>query len=112
MRVMVISMLAMRQSAYSTLLTPKKLCVNCKHFIANNRECAIFGTTDLVNGKIDYKYASYSRTNEDKCGEKALYYEENKYKFVTVPYYFCKAWWPIILLLVSYSAILYTNFKN
>jgi len=96
----------------STLLTPKKLCINCKHFIANKEECAIFGDTNLVTGKIDYKYASSCRTNEGKCGEKALYYEENNYKFVTVPYYFCKVWWPIILVVTIYSTIFYVSINK
>lgn len=94
-------------TANSTRLTPKKLCANCKHFIANKQECAIFGNTDLVTGKIDYKYASSCRNDEKKCGEKAIYYEENNYKLFTVPYYFCKDWWPLFLFLSLYSTFIF-----
>jgi Pyruvate/2-oxoacid:ferredoxin oxidoreductase delta subunit len=105
MKLTLISMLAMKQSAYSTLLTPKKLCINCKHFIADKNECAIFGDTDLVSGKIDYKYAKSCRNDDKKCGETAIYYEENNYKFITVPYYFWKEWWPITSVVILVSAL-------
>lgn len=91
----------------ATRLTTKKLCINCKHFIVNKRECAIFGDTDLITGKIDYTYARSCRTDKDKCGEEATFYEENKYKFFTVPYYFYKDWWPIIYLGMGYSIVIY-----
>jgi len=93
----------------STLLTPKKLCINCKHFIADRKECAIFGETDLVTGKIDYSYAKSARSDDKKCGENAFYFEENKYKFITIPYYFSKTWWPIY---ISFLTILLSVFVN
>jgi len=37
--------------ARSKLITPKKLCIDCKHFIAHKHECSLFGETDLVEGK-------------------------------------------------------------
>jgi len=95
----------------STLLTPKKLCINCKHFLQDKRECAIFGDTDLITGKMDYKYASSCRNDEKKCGEEATYYEENNYKFITVPYYFYRNWWPVIYVGMIYSIILYYGYK-
>lgn len=101
--------LAILLFANSTLLTPKKLCINCKHFIADRRECAIFGETDLVTGKIDYSYASSTRSNDKKCGENAFYFEENKYKFITIPYYFSKTWWPIY---ISFGIIFLSVFVN
>lgn len=92
--------------ANSTLLTPKKLCINCRHFIADKMECATFGDIDLVSGKIDYKYASSCRYDKDRCGEEAKYYEENKYKAFTTAYYFCKDWWPIGFVVATYSTII------
>uniref|UniRef100_A0A6C0JE98 Uncharacterized protein n=1 Tax=viral metagenome TaxID=1070528 RepID=A0A6C0JE98_9ZZZZ len=94
-------------AANSTRLTQKKLCVNCKHFIQDKRKCAIFGETDLITGKIDYEYASYCRKHEGNCGDKAIYYEENKHKHFTIPYYFYKEWWPVIYLGMIYSILLF-----
>lgn len=89
----------------ASLLTPKKLCVNCKHFIADTKTCAIFGETDLVTGSIDYDRASTSRLNEQKCGENATYFVENQYKALTVPYYFLKEYWmfsPVFLIIITW----------
>lgn len=86
----------------STLLDKNyKLCKNCKYFI-NNRECQIFGNIDLVNGKLDYDLAKSVRNNENKCGSNAIYYEENKLKFITIPYYFIKNYWPVVFTLITY----------
>jgi hypothetical protein len=70
------------------LLTPKKICKDCKFFIANKNECALFGETNLVTGKQSYEYASSVRRDKEKCGDAANYFEENTMKIVTVPYYF------------------------
>lgn len=96
-------MILLRSS--STLITPKKLCINCKHFIGNNRECAIFGDTNLVNGKNDYVYASSARNDEKKCGKEAHYFEENNMKMITIPYYFLLDYWPLSVLFFLYSGI-------
>lgn len=71
---------------YSVRLTQKTLCRDCKHFIGNSKKCAIFGEPDLVNGKPDHEYASISRRKE--CGEDAIYFEENKMKFITGLFFF------------------------
>jgi hypothetical protein len=92
--------------ARSKLITQKKLCIDCKHFIAHKRECALFGETDVVEGKNDYIRASSARRDEDKCGEEATHFKENKIKFVTVPYYFLLENWPMVIVL-SYFAILF-----
>jgi len=58
-------------------------------------------------------YASSARKNEDKCGEKALYFEENTNKIVTVPYYFilnvAKYWMliPVLVFFVIYIDLIY-----
>jgi hypothetical protein len=95
----------------STLITPKKLCINCKHFIANKRECAVFGETDLVEGKNDYIYASSARRDEKKCGEEAVYFEENDKKFITVPYYFLLDKWAIVILLWFYCSFMWLCYR-
>jgi hypothetical protein len=99
--------------SYSTLITPKKLCINCKYYISNKRECALFGETNLVNGENSYSYAISARNNDKKCGEEAKYFVENEYKFLTVPYYFFKDSWPLISFISIYSAfIIYANIQN
>jgi len=104
--------LAMLLFANSTLLTPKKLCINCKHFIADRKECAIFGETDLVTGEIDYSFASSARSNDKKCGEDAMYFVENEYKFITIPYYFSKTWWPIYISLIIIFLSIFLNYTG
>lgn len=82
----------------SNRLIQTKLCKDCKHFIANKEKCALFGDIDFVNGSHDYNYASSVRKNKDKCGENAVYFEENTNKIVTVPYYFilnAATYWPL-----------------
>jgi hypothetical protein len=100
-------------SAETNRIIPRKLCKNCKYFIAHKKECAIFGDTDLINGKHDYNYAKTVRNNEDKCGADAKYFEENTNKIITVPYYFILnilPYWPVtpvIVLLFIYIDGLY-----
>lgn len=91
----------------ATLITPKKLCKDCKFFIANEKRCMKFGDTDLVTGEIDYKYAANIRDNKDKCGEDAKYFEENTIKFLTVPYYFTLAYWYWYPVFFIYGAWIY-----
>jgi hypothetical protein len=70
------------------LITPKKLCKDCKFFIANEKRCMKFGHTNIVTGEIKHLYAANVRDDKNKCGEDAKYFEENNLKFLTVPYYF------------------------
>uniref|UniRef100_A0A6C0B7N1 Uncharacterized protein n=1 Tax=viral metagenome TaxID=1070528 RepID=A0A6C0B7N1_9ZZZZ len=121
MRVSLILLSAFQTNALSNRLVPRKLCRDCKHFIAHKEKCAIFGDTDFVNGSHDYNYAKSTRKNEDKCGEEAKYFEENTNKIVTVPYYFilnaAATYWPLtplLVLLVIYASSLYklTNPTN
>lgn len=97
----------------STRILPRKLCKDCKFFIAHKEECALFGDTDLVNGKYDYNYAKNARNNNDKCGEEANFFEENNNKIMTVPYYFIlntATYWPltpVIALFFIYINALY-----
>lgn len=66
----------------------KPICANCKFFISNKNECRKFGDIDIITGKYSYEKASRVRNDEDKCGEYAIFFETNYFKFVTIPYYF------------------------
>jgi len=94
-------------SLRSSLLTHKKLCINCKHFIPDRRECVIFGKTELVSGEIDYDYASSARNDDEKCGTAGKYYIEEDNKLVKSSFYFVKEWWVLspFLFYILFSLI-------
>ena len=90
--------------------TVPKLCKDCKHYIGDNRECRIFNDVDVVTGKVTYDYAKLVRGDEKKCGESATYFEENRFKLITRPYYFLKEYWSIFAIpgiLILYIYLLY-----
>ena len=90
----------------SEINTSNKICKDCKYFIANEKKCKYFNDIDLVTGSKTYNYASTMRDNN--CGEDAKYFEENKIKFITVPYYFLKDYWtliPTLLFTLVYIAV-------
>ena len=78
------------RKAFSTFIKHKDLpaCINCIHFIEDETnypydplpndekygKCKLFGEQSMVTGIINYEYASQSRFNEEKCGEKAQYF--------------------------------------
>jgi hypothetical protein len=66
----------------------KPICANCKFFISNKNECSKFGDIDIITGKYIYETASKVRNDNDKCGEYAIFYKKNNFKFITIPYYF------------------------
>uniref|UniRef100_A0A6C0LBT6 Uncharacterized protein n=1 Tax=viral metagenome TaxID=1070528 RepID=A0A6C0LBT6_9ZZZZ len=107
MKFLLISLLFLSY-AYSARLTQKKLCRDCKHFIASEKQCALFGKPDLIVWKDNYDNAMNVRENE--CGEIAIYFEKNKFKFITVPYYSLKNNWPIYLILPLFAYDLYLIF--
>jgi hypothetical protein len=80
----------MFQLVRSSIMPTKKICKDCRHFIWDNIECRKFGDTNLITGKVTYKYARSVREDETLCGEDAILFEENQYKIITVPYYFLK----------------------
>jgi len=88
------------------LIPAKKICKDCKHYIGDNIECRKFGHTNLITGKVTYDSARSVRESEKKCGENAIYFEENKFKIITVPYYFLKENW--LLLIPAGFASFYT----
>ena len=113
MKISLLVVLILLINTESTRILPKKLCKDCNFFIAHKKECALFGDTDLVNGKHDYNYAKNARNNENKCGEEAKFFEENNNKIMTVPYYFIlniASYWqltPVIALGIFYINALY-----
>jgi hypothetical protein len=96
----------------STLIIPKKLCKDCKFFIANKNECSKFGELDPLYGKHDYKYAKRSRENNDLCGLEAKYFEENNFKFITRPYYFVLEYGVFIIGLTPLTVLLFIYLYN
>lgn len=66
----------------------KPICSNCKFFIPNKNECRKFSDVNIITGESTYETASSVRNDEDKCGEYAILFEKNNFKFITIPYYF------------------------
>ena len=66
----------------------KLRCANCKFFIPNKNECSNFGDINIVTGKYTYEPAISVRNDDDKCGEYAIFFKKNNFKFITIPYYF------------------------
>jgi hypothetical protein len=62
------------------------VCVKCVHFIPATKaepyieprfgKCKKFGTMSMITGEINYDYASLCRNNDNKCGEKGIFYQE------------------------------------
>jgi hypothetical protein len=73
----------------------KKICRDCRHYIANEHKCRLFGDVNIVSGKEYYDDARDARRDDNKCGDAANKFEENHYKIITVPYYFLKEYWVI-----------------
>jgi len=111
MKIITFSLFILSSHAASNRILPRKLCKDCKHFIAHKEECAVFGENNVVTGKHDYNYAKTARRNIDKCGEDAKYFEENTNKIVTIPYYFMLTYWPFISLFVLYFIYMDAAYK-
>ena len=92
---------------HATMIAPKKLCKDCKFFIAHEKQCMKFGNTNLVTGEQNFDSASSTRDNNDKCGKDAKYFEENTIKYLTIPYYFTLTYWYIFPAIFSYGAWIY-----
>lgn len=60
-------------------------CMNCIHyrppihsdFSSSLSECKYFGTKNIQTGKIDYDFVSFCRNDEEKCGLKGKYFQED-----------------------------------
>jgi len=64
----------------------KKICANCKFFISNKKECSKFGDVDIITGKYDYEEAISVRNDQEKCGEDAIFFKNNYFKIIYVPF--------------------------
>ena len=92
----------------------KKICANCKFFIANKNECGKFGDVNIITGERHYESAINVRNDENKCGEYAIFFEKNNFKFITIPYYFVLDNWMIFFSFPAgmvYFLFFYTTFK-
>jgi hypothetical protein len=69
-------------------------------------ECRKFENTNIITGKVTYDSAYSVRADEKKCGKDAILFEENNCKIITVPYYFLKENW--LLLIPAGFASFYT----
>ena len=65
----------------------KPICANCKYFIPINNECSKFGEINIITNKYTYEDAIIVRTDDNKCGEDAIFFKQNYFKFITIPYY-------------------------
>lgn len=73
------------------IINTQKICKDCKYFRPTNSfdyHCKKFGETNLVTGIIYYEYAKDVRNNKEKCGNDAVYFEKNNFRFITDPFYF------------------------
>jgi len=103
-----LSVLLMSQRSNSSLIVPpKKLCKDCKFFIPSSDKCRKFGEVDLVNGKNEYMYANTARNREQYCGPEATYFEINKYRVITAPYYFVIKQWPFLAISSIFGLYMY-----
>jgi len=62
-----------------SLISTKKICKDCRHFIGDKTECGKFGDTNIITGKITYNSAQSVREDEKKCGEDAILFEKNHF---------------------------------
>lgn len=99
----------------------KKICADCKFFISDKKECSKFGDVDIITGKHDYENAIDVRNNEDKCGEDAIFFENNYFKIIFIPSEFllknsklfelffslCYQFIPFVILLILLDILIY-----
>jgi len=74
----------------SVKVTKPKLCINCKHFVTDNKtgefgKCSLFPRKEgklnfLVSGvnKDEYMYCTTARESTDMCGEEGKMYKKKK----------------------------------
>jgi hypothetical protein len=99
----------------TTSVDAKKICKDCRHFIGNKLECGKFSDSDIITGRVTYPYARSARENKEKCGEDAIHFEENPYKIITAPYYFCKENWLLLVpgtLFTVYFHVILDKLQN
>jgi len=62
----------------------KKICADCKFFIPNGNKCSKFGDLDIISGKHNFENAIIVRNDENKCGEDAIFFKNNNFKFMSI----------------------------
>jgi hypothetical protein len=90
----------------------KPLCVNCKFFIKHKNECSQFGYVDIITGKKNYENAISVRNNKHKCGDTAVSFVKNHFRWITDPYYFVVEHWVLVFLFTSYLIPIVWLFYN
>ena len=88
-------------SSRITSINKTILCKDCKYFIANKSECALFSKQSLITGKQKFTPAIDARN--DECGKDAKFFTKNKYKLFTNTYYFITEYLFIYLLLLVFN---------
>ena len=70
----------------SDIINKNLLCKNCKYFLKNNNECALFSKENLINGNIKYESAYNCRKSDIMCSKKAIYFEKDDNQFTFLRY--------------------------
>ena len=65
----------------------KPICANCKFYIPSNSKCSKFGEINIITNECRYEDAIIVRMDENKCGDDAVFFKQNYFKFITIPYY-------------------------
>ena len=65
----------------------KPICANCKFYIPTNNKCSKFGEINIITNEHNYEEAIIVRNDDNKCGEDAIFFKQNYFKFITIPYY-------------------------
>lgn len=66
----------------------QKICADCTFFISNKKECSKFGNIDIISGNHEYEQAMDVRKDEEKCGQDAIFFKKNYFKFIPILYNF------------------------
>jgi len=52
-----------------------KTCVKCQFYESKKERCTLFGNMNLVNGHIEYNFASFERNELGNCGPDAIHWK-------------------------------------
>lgn len=93
-------------------------CANCVYykpttfnneFASNYNKCEKFGEKNIITNKIKYDYADLCRLDEDKCGPKGIYFEEEKnikwkiFKHIITRPLILTAIWVVFIIVITIS---------
>lgn len=93
----------------------KKICADCKFFIVNKNECSKFGDVNIITGDHNYEKAIDVRYDETKCGEDAIFFKKNHFKFLIEPYKYAMNNGIQLFVISSYTILwimFFTRFFN